>query len=161
MKNNNSACALFFTLLLGLPFGALDDCLNSDSRTLEKIMGSGIVDVVLLAERGNRDTQFVLGLLYDSETIQAPFYAVPWYIKAAAQGDRRALLYLAEKYFLGHGVLQNRIKAHALANIASAKGENSAYFVRDRASDAMTTSQIAKAEALAQHCLNEEYDDCL
>lgn len=161
MGKKKNFYAVFFTLVLALPFAAFSDCVNSNRGMLEHLVDSGIIDVVLLAERGDVDAQLILGLVYDSNEIQSPRLAIPWFQKAALQGDSRAILYLAEKYFSGRGVLQNRIKAHALANIAALKGENSAYLLRDVASNAMTGNQVAKAEALAEHCLEENYDDCL
>jgi len=59
-----------------------------------------------LAEKGHRDAQFNLGLLYENG-LGVPAdgaEAVRWYRRAAEQNDRQAQAYLAEMYSQGLGV---------------------------------------------------------
>ena len=59
-----------------------------------------------LAEKGQRDAQFNLGLLYENG-LGVPAdgaEAVRWYRRAAEQNDRQAQAYLAEMYSQGLGV---------------------------------------------------------
>jgi hypothetical protein len=59
-----------------------------------------------LAEKGQRDAQFNLGLLYENG-LGVPAdgaEAVRWYRRAAEQNDRQAQAYLAEMYAQGLGV---------------------------------------------------------
>ena len=62
-----------------------------------------------LAEAGNRDAQFNMGLLYESGLGVAAdgATAASWYRRAAEQDDREAQAYLAEMYAKGLGVERN------------------------------------------------------
>ncbi|HHF3866549.1 TPA: tetratricopeptide repeat protein [Haemophilus influenzae] len=63
-----------------------------------------------LAEQGNADAQFNLGLMYYNGrgVKQDDFEAVKWYRKAAEQGDATAQLILGALYFSGRGVQVNK-----------------------------------------------------
>lgn len=66
-----------------------------------------------LAEAGNRDAQFNLGLAYENG-LGVPAdgaQAARWYRRAAEQDDRQAQAYLAEMYAGGLGIARDDIEA--------------------------------------------------
>ncbi len=106
-----------------------------------------------LAEQGNADAQYNLGLMYDKG------YGVPqdygqarqWYEKAAAQGKTNAQYNLGVLYHNGHGVPKNLVQAHKWFNLSAAKGDNNfGAATRDALAILMTPSQIDEAQRLAR-----------
>jgi TPR repeat protein len=77
-----------------------------------------------LAEAGNRDAQFNLGLLYENGLGVAADgeQAARWYRRAAEQEDREAQAYLAEMYAKGLGVARNDIEALRWYRAAAERG---------------------------------------
>lgn len=77
-----------------------------------------------LAERGHRDAQFNLGLLYENGfgvAVDAA-QAARWYRRAAEQDDRTAQAYLAEMYAKGLGVPRDDIEALRWYRTAAERG---------------------------------------
>ncbi len=105
-----------------------------------------------LAEQGDADAQYNLGLMYDEGrgVPEDDAEAVKWYRKAAEQGDAEAQFNLGFMYGQGHGVAQDYVQAHMWSNLAAAQGDETAREVRDLFSDYMTPGQIAEAERLAR-----------
>jgi len=70
-------------------------------------------DTLQLAEQGDGEAQFSLGLMYDTgnPVERNPEQAVHWFKKAATAGIAGACLYLGMKYAFGAGVNQDRKKA--------------------------------------------------
>jgi len=77
-----------------------------------------------VAEGGNRDAQFNLGLLYENGFGVAAdaAEAARWYRRAAEQNDRTAQAYLAEMYANGVGVGRNDIEALRWYRAAAERG---------------------------------------
>ncbi len=105
-----------------------------------------------LAEQGDADAQYNLGLMYDKG------YGVPqdyvqarqWYEKAAAQGLADAQVGLGMLYRKGQGVAQNFVQAHMWFNLSSGNGERAGTVQRDALAILMTRAQIDKAQKLAR-----------
>ena len=78
-----------------------------------------------LAEQGNEDAQFNLGVMYDDGrgVKQDDFEAVKWFRKAAEQGDASAQLYLGAMYGKGLGVKQDDVEAVKWYRKAAEKGD--------------------------------------
>lgn len=89
------------------------------------------LDTLQLAEQGDKEAQFSLGLLYDtgSHNQRNPEQAVYWFTKAAAAGVAGACLYLGMKYEFGAGVSQNRKKARHWYEQAALQGWPQAAFM--------------------------------
>ncbi len=70
-------------------------------------------DTLLLAEQGDGEAQFSLGLMYDTgnQVERNPKQAIHWFKKAARAGIAGACLYLGMKYAFGAGIKQNKNKA--------------------------------------------------
>jgi len=77
-----------------------------------------------LAEQGDVDAQFNLGVMYDmGHGVPPQDYgeAVRWYRLAAEQGYASAQVNLGVLYGDGLGVLQDHVQAHMWANLAAAQ----------------------------------------
>ncbi len=105
-----------------------------------------------LAEQGNADAQYNLGLMYDKG------YGVPqdygqarqWYEKAAAQGKTNAQYNLGVLYHNGHCVPKNLVQAHKWFNLSAANGDKVGAVTRDALAIRMTRAQIDEAQRLAR-----------
>ena len=115
-----------------------------------------------LAEQGDGDAQFNLGLMYETGDGAARDYAeaIKWYRLAARQGVTKAHNNLGLLYELGTGVLQNNVTAHMWYNIASANGNEKSAKWRDEIAAKMTPEDISKAQAMASDCISSGYENC-
>jgi len=111
-----------------------------------------------LAEQGNADAQFNLGVGYKKGEGVPQDYAeaVKWYRLAAEQGAK-AQFNLGVGYYKGEGVPQNYVQAHMWFNLAAsrfsapeAENRGKAVHNRDLAASLMTPAQIAEAQKLAK-----------
>jgi TPR repeat protein len=114
-----------------------------------------------LAEQGNVDAQFILGMMYFSGlgVAQDAVQAAAWLRKAADQGNADAQFILGEMYGTGQGVPQDYVFAHMWLNLAASRAVEQAYqaTIRDLAVEArdllatkMTPFQIAEAQRMAR-----------
>ncbi len=105
-----------------------------------------------LAEQGNADAQYNLGLMYDKGHGVPQDYgqARQWYEKAAAQGNAMAQYNLGVLYRNGQGVPQDLVQAHKWLNLSAAKGDNVGAATRDALAILMTPAQIDEAQRLAR-----------
>jgi TPR repeat protein len=86
--------------------------------------------------------------------------AVHWLKLAAAQGNARAQNNLAGNYALGDGLLEDLVKAHMWANLATMNGSKKGAELRDLIAKSMTQSQIVEAQKMARECLARDYKMC-
>ena len=109
--------------------------------------------ILPLAEQGNADAQFNLGLTYDNGRGVPQDYkeAVKWYRLSAEQGNASAQYNLALKYEEGQGVPQDYVLAHMWWNISGVNGDKDAVKNRNIVEKKMTPSQIEKAQELARN----------
>jgi len=129
---------------------AKDAYTRGDYSTAVKLLGE-------LAEQGDVDAQFNLGLMYDKGKGVPQDYkrAVNWYTKAAEQGVAGAQYNLGLMYANGQGVPQDYIKAHMWWNIASASGGEKARTDMDILAGLMTQEQIAEAQEFAREWMEK------
>ncbi len=115
-----------------------------------------------LAKQGDVRAQFNLGLMYYNGTGITQNYktAMKWYTLAAEQGHARAQNNLSVVYLQGEGVTENYIKAHMWANIARYNGSENTKELIETLVERMTQEQIAKAQDLAQECVEKAYKGC-
>lgn len=75
-----------------------------------------------LAEQGNADAQFNLGLMYFNGTgvPQDDQLALKWFRLSADQGNAFSQFALGNMYFMGRGVTKNFIVSYALGNLSAA-----------------------------------------
>ncbi|MCP3672823.1 MAG: SEL1-like repeat protein [Gammaproteobacteria bacterium] len=107
----------------------------------------------VLAEQGNAEAQYNLGLIYLHGIEKKQDYAIgkKWLTLAAEQLYPESLFDLGSMYFSGtYGVTQDYVLAHMWWNLAASQGEEAAGFLRDRLEkQRMTISQVEKAQRLA------------
>ena len=115
-----------------------------------------------LAEQGNADAQYNLGLMYDNGTGVPQDYktAVKWYRLSAEQGHADAQYNLGVMYAKGQGVIQDYVRAHMWWNIAASSGDKSSVKNRDIVVKRMTPSYISTAQKLARECVRKKYKGC-
>ena len=105
-----------------------------------------------LAERGNREAQYNLAVMY------ANGWGVPrdeaesnrWYRKAAEQGDASAQSLVGSAYLFGRGAPKDFVQAYLWLNLAARSGDKSATKVRDDLEGIMTAAQISEARRLTR-----------
>ncbi len=108
-----------------------------------------------IAEHGNPDAQFRLGLMY-REGNGAPKddkQAVVWLSKSAEQGQLEAQENLGFSYAKGQGVERDWVQADKWFSIAAALGKESAVNNKQVVEVHMQPEQIAEASALTQEWL--------
>ncbi len=105
-----------------------------------------------LAEQGDADAQYRLGVLY------ANGYGVPqdyvqagqWYDKAAAQGNTIAQYNVGRLYFEGLGVPKDYVQAYKWYYLAGENGHKKATAYRDMLARRMTHAQIEEGQKLVR-----------
>jgi TPR repeat protein len=109
-------------------------------------------DYRVKAEQGRAYAQYNLTLRYeDGKGVhQDHKEAARLFRKAAGQGHVKAQFNLGLMYVQGQGVKQDYIMAHMYWNIAVVGGNKGALKNRDKVTAMMTTTQIEKAQDLAQ-----------
>ena len=115
-----------------------------------------------LAEQGDADAQFNLGLAYllGEGVHQDDEAAVKWQKLAAEQGHTRSQLVFGYLYSVGRGAPQDDVYAHMWSNIAASAGDQDAENRGDELTERMTPAQIAEAQKLARACTRNNYQGC-
>jgi len=108
-----------------------------------------------LAEQGNADAQFTLGLMYreGKGVPQDVKEATAWLSKAAEQGQTEAQENLGLSYAKGLGVERDWVQADKWFGIAAASGKESAIKNQKVVEVHMQPENIAEANKLAQEWL--------
>ena len=104
-----------------------------------------------LAEEGDPEPQFNLGLLYlDGHGVpQSSAEAVNWFRRAAEQDYTPAQHNLGAMYGSGQGVKRDYIQAYKWLNICAAKGNTGCITQRDLLAKKLKAAQLAEAQRLA------------
>ena len=115
-----------------------------------------------LAEQGNDDAQFYMGLMYlNGYGVPEDFnVALKWYTLSAEQGYKFAHYNMSEIYENGWGVLQDNICAYMWGNIAVFNGIEKGAEIKDRVVKNMTSDDISEAQELARECMAKNYKGC-
>ena len=116
----------------------------------------------LVAENGDANAQYNLGVMYDNG------YGIPendaeaakWYRLAAEQGNANAQFSLGDMYSNGEGVPQNNTRAYVWFSVAAAQGNEIARDSRNRVSEGLTPTQLGQAQQIATKCFESDYQDC-
>ena len=110
-----------------------------------------------LAQRGNPDAQFGIGMLYyrGHGVRQSYAEAMRWMLQAANEGHYFAQFTLGSMYEYGIGVPEDLAQAHMWFDIAAARAGRAQFRTfaareRDHVADLMTPAQIAEAQRLAR-----------
>lgn len=104
-----------------------------------------------IAESGDREVQFNLGLLYvDGKGVPQDYaQAVSWFEKSAEQDYDKAQLNLGALYGIGKGVKRDYIQAYKWLNICAAKGNAKCAAQRDLVGQKMKPAQVTTAQRLS------------
>jgi TPR repeat protein len=115
-----------------------------------------------LAEQGDADAQFGLGVMYgNGEGVPQDYTeAVNWHRRAAEQGQAFSQYSLGWIYQRGEGVPQDNILAHMWYNIGIANGNTLSSSIRDIIAESMTPQDISTAQAMARDCMSSNYQNC-
>jgi len=112
-----------------------------------------------LAEQGNANAQYNLGVMYERGrgVAKDQATAVDWYRKAADQGNAKAQFNLGFRYSAGQDVPKDEVKAYMWLNLAAAqrtvfKDEDRRRIIetRDIVALNMAPAQLAEAKKLTQ-----------
>ena len=114
------------------------------------------------AEEGYDDAQNKMGLMYvkGEHVLQDYKEAEKLFRLSASQGSSHGQYGLGLIYENGYGVIEDKVLAYMWFNIASSKGHKKAKRKRDYIVEAMTASQIEKAQDLARQCVSNNYKGC-
>ena len=125
-------------------------------------LGQDLTETRRLAEQGDADAQFNLGVMYANGegVLKDEAEAVRWYRLSADQGNASAQNNLGLRYANGEGVLKDSVLAHMWFNIAGANGNEAARKRRDNLERDMTRDEITRATELARACMASDYQDC-
>jgi TPR repeat protein len=108
-----------------------------------------------VAEHGNAEAQFNLGVMYrqGQGVAQDDKQAVEWWTKAAEQGHTEAQDNLGLRYARGQGVPQDWVQAYKWFTIAGASGNQIAMGNRKVVGLHMPPDKLKEAQALADDWL--------
>jgi len=115
-----------------------------------------------LAEKGNSEAQYKLGVMFDQGQGVAQDYleASKWYRLSAVQGKSGAQYNLGVMYAKGQGVNQDYVRSYMWLSLAVAQGFSEAQIDRDWISQQMTPAQITEAKKMTRACENSHYKKC-
>ena len=125
-----------------------------------------------LAEQGDARAQCKLGYMHDKGEglLENHMVGLEWVTKSAIQGNGWCQNYLGLMYEKGRGVSRDITKAYMWFNLADYNGDISASGNKIRLTkgksifnmpfEAMTISDISKAQLMSSRCLESNYTDC-
>ena len=117
---------------------------------------TSLAEWVPLAEQGNSNAQYKLGVMYRQGT-GVPldsFEAVTWYLAAAKQGHARAQSNLGFMYRTGRGVTQSNLHAYMWYQVANLHGYANARKWLHNIKKQMTDIEIEEADVMAAECMD-------
>ena len=117
---------------------------------------------VPLAEQGDADVQYSLGMMHDiGQGVRQDYMtAMKWYNLAAEQGQPNAQAALGQMHQNGDGVPKDLIRAYMWYQIAASAGVKFADEARDIIFARLSSSELKKAQSLARECVQRKYKDC-
>jgi TPR repeat protein len=116
-----------------------------------------------LAEEGNWEAQYELGIMYYSGygVPKNRAEAVKWYRKAAEQGHQYAQVSLGICYDRGTGVPKDPVQAYMWFLLAAASGDELGWVNMNVSKNQLTPAQITEGEGLADRWFEEKTGDKL
>ena len=151
--------AILFTLF---GQGYAQDFQKGRSAYAAKDYAAALKEWKPLAEQGNAEAQYAIGLLYrrGHAVLQDYKEALTWFRNASEQGVAGSQLNLGWMYQDGEGVSEDIVLAHMWFNIASANGASIGAEWRDKVAKEMSQEAIEKAQAMARECVASDYKNC-
>ena len=113
----------------------------------QRAQPKSLPDLQKLAERGDADAQWLMGVRYHDGTgvPQDDSMAMQWFLRAAEQGQVDAQAHLGAYYWAGRGVSQDLIKAYMWSAIALARGDQNSKSRLEGLASQMTRQQVSEA----------------
>jgi len=110
-----------------------------------------------LAEQGQADGQYYLGLMYALGKGLPRDYgkAAMWFRKAAEQGYADAQFDLGRLYAVGDGVEQDLVQAYILITLAAAQGHQKALKTKDFMAIQLSPQEMQQAQELLRRLLEK------
>lgn len=107
------------------------------------------------AEKGDRDAQYKLGLLYltGNGALQDFAEAAKWLKLAAEQGYGLAQYELGMIYRSGYGLSADPVQSYVWLNLAAAAGVQQAMTARDEVMRSLTSKQLTQAQKISRDWL--------
>jgi hypothetical protein len=118
----------------------------------QRAQPKSLPDLQKLAERGDADAQWLMGVRYHDGTgvPQDDSMAMQWFLRAAEQGQVDAQAHLGAYYWAGRGVSQDLIKAYMWSAIALARGDQNSKSRLEGLASQMTRQQASEARQQAE-----------
>jgi TPR repeat protein len=115
-----------------------------------------------LAEKGNPEAQYKLGVMYDQGQGVPQDYqqASNWYRLSAQQGKPGAQYNLGDMYAQGQGVVQDFVRSFMWISLAADQGFKEAQGDLNWLTQRMTPAQISEAQKIMQKCKKGQYRNC-
>ena len=166
-----------FGLALSLLFGSgAAGAADYDKGFEAKYRGdnkSALAEWIPLAEQGDARAQCKLGYMHDKGEglLENHMVGLEWVTKSAIQGNGWCQNYLGLMYEQGRGVGRDITKAYMWYNLADYNGnyisadDNKTRLTKGESIfkmpfEAMTISDISKAQLMSSRCLESNYTDC-
>ena len=143
---------LLLTLVMGSAHAGLSEGVEAIGKGDFK---AALLQLQPLAEQGDADAQFNLGLMYFNGTgvPQDDQLALKWFRQSADQGDAFAQFALGNMYYMGRGVSRNFVVSYALGNLSAANVPSSFTApaqMRDAAAAELTPQQLTAGQELTR-----------
>lgn len=127
---------------------------QAKANTKKPLSTLTVKELLPLAQAGNADAQFFLGLTYQAGkgVTKDDQKALYWFQKSAEQSNadaQRNLAVILSVY--GENLPQDIQKAYVWASLAAAQGEQKASELRDRIAKQLTSKQLTEAQEWAEN----------
>ncbi len=130
----------------------LNSAQASVSPSSEPKQAKNLADLRKLADSGNADAQWQLGVRYHNgeEVPHDDTRAMLWFLRAAEQGQVTAQATLGAYYWAGRGVPQDLTKAYFWSALAFAQGDENSRSRLEGLASQMTKDQVGAARQQAE-----------
>jgi hypothetical protein len=136
-----------------VPGQSATDHSSSDQRPSDqRAQAKSLADLQKLADQGNADAQWQMGVRYHSgENVpHDDAQAMQWFLRAAEQGHVAAQSALGAYYWAGRGVPEDLSKAYFWSAIALANGDENSKARLEGLASQMTHAQVSAARQRAE-----------
>jgi len=136
-----------------VPGQSATDHSSSDQRPSDqRAQAKSLADLQKLADQGNADAQWQMGVRYHSgENVpHDDAQAMQWFLRAAEQGNVAAQSALGAYYWAGRGVPEDLSKAYFWSAIALANGDENSKARLEGLASQMTHAQVSAARQRAE-----------
>ena len=125
---------------------------SAQTMTDQRPQAKSLSDLRALADRGDSDAQWQMGVRYHNgeDVVQDDAQAVQWFLRAAEQGHVTAQATLGAYYWAGRGVPADLTQAYIWSTIALAQGDDNSKSRLEGLASQMTQAQVSAARQQAE-----------